>query len=58
MSANSFEEKFVIEAHNMGVKVFKRMVNKEDLMKKLIDLGVDSLITNHPDKALNIRKLK
>lgn len=39
-------------AHKNGIEVWKWTVNEEDEMKQLIDLGVDGLITDFPDKAL------
>jgi glycerophosphoryl diester phosphodiesterase len=51
-------KEFITTAHNKDIKVFKWTVNKEGQMKYLIGIGVDGLITNHPDKALNILKLK
>jgi len=32
--------------------VWKWTVNKEDEMQRLIDLGLDGIITDFPDKAL------
>lgn len=42
-------------AHKNGIEVWKWTVNKEDEMQQLIDLGLDGLITNFPDKALEKR---
>jgi len=39
-------------AHKNGIEVWKWTVNEEDEMQQLIDLGLDGLITNFPDKAL------
>jgi glycerophosphoryl diester phosphodiesterase len=39
-------------AHKNGIEVWKWTVNEEDEMQRLIDLGIDGLITNFPDKAL------
>ena len=37
-----------------GYKLFPYTVNKEDEMKKLISIGVDGIITDYPDKLINI----
>ncbi len=49
-------EEFLNFAHNNGIEVWKWTVNKEDEMQQLINLGLDGLITNFPDKALKITK--
>lgn len=41
-------------AHKNGIEVWKWTVNEEDEMQQLMDLGLDGLITNFPDKALKI----
>ena len=45
-------------AHMNNIEVWKYTVNKESEMQKLIDLGLDGLITDFPDKALNKRSTK
>lgn len=40
---------FVERAHNAGKKIHVWTVNEPALMQKLIDSGVDNLITNRPD---------
>jgi len=44
---------FLDIAHNNGMEVWIWTVNDEDEMQKFIDIGIDGLITNFPDKALN-----
>lgn len=39
-------------AHNYGLEVWKWTVNDENKMQHLMDIGLDGLITNFPDKAL------
>ncbi|WP_083243882.1 glycerophosphodiester phosphodiesterase [Formosa sp. Hel1_33_131] len=39
-------------AHENAIEVWKWTVNKEDEMQRLIDLGLDGIITDFPDKAL------
>ena len=43
-------------AHKNGIEVWKWTVNEEDEMQQLIDLGLDGLITDFPDKALKKTK--
>ncbi len=42
-------------AHNQGIEIWRWTVNDENEMQQLIDIGIDGLITDFPDKA--IRKL-
>lgn len=46
---------FLDYAHNNGVEVWQWTVDDEGKMKQLIELGIDGLITNFPDRALKIR---
>jgi glycerophosphoryl diester phosphodiesterase len=39
-------------AHKNGIEVWKWAINEEVEMQQLIDLGIDGLITDFPDKAL------
>ncbi len=42
------------EAHDLGLLVIPWTINEVDDMKKLIELGVDGLITDRPDLALSL----
>ena len=44
----------VAEAHRRGVLVIPWTVNDEAAMRALIDLGVDGLISDYPDRALAV----
>ena len=37
--------------HNAGIKVVPWTVNETGAMKKMVDMGVDGLITDYPDRA-------
>jgi len=39
-------------AHENAIEIWKWTINKENEMQRLIDLGLDGLITDFPDKAL------
>ncbi len=41
-------------AHRCGKKVFVWTVDRSGPMKKMISLGVDNIITNRPDKAVEV----
>jgi glycerophosphoryl diester phosphodiesterase len=41
----------VEEAHSVGLKVYPWTVNDLQMMKQLLALGVDGLITDYPDRA-------
>ena len=43
-------------AHENAIEVWKWTVNKEDEMQRLIDLGLDGLITDFQDLALKKNK--
>ena len=41
-------------AHKQGIKVIPWTVNEASIMRKLIKLGVDGLITDYPDLGINV----
>ncbi len=41
--------KYVRKAHKQGYRVNVWTVNKEPDMRRMLDIGVDAIITNHPD---------
>lgn len=45
----------VKEAHELGMKVIPWTVNKPKEMKKLLEMGVDGIITDFPDRALELK---
>lgn len=47
---------WVDEAHHLGMKVNVWTVNKEEMMKKLIDMKVDYITTDQPLEALKLVK--
>lgn len=47
-------KKFVERAHKYRLKVFPWTVNSENRMKKLIEMGVDGLLTNHLKRYTNL----
>ncbi|NQX82773.1 MAG: glycerophosphodiester phosphodiesterase [Flavobacteriaceae bacterium] len=42
---------FIDLAHSHGIEVWKYTIDDEEKMQNLIDLKLDGLITNYPDKA-------
>ncbi len=48
-------ENYVKSSHEAGIRVHPWTVDGENDIKKLIDLGVDAIITNRPDAAVKIR---
>lgn len=53
---SNFEQhpEWVKEAHNLGMIVNVWTVNKEEMMQKMIGLGVDFITTDAPEKALEL----
>jgi glycerophosphoryl diester phosphodiesterase len=47
-------EESVAEAHGLGLRVIPWTVNRSDDMRRLIDWGVDGLITDRPDIARTV----
>ncbi|MEM7550260.1 MAG: glycerophosphodiester phosphodiesterase family protein [Bacteroidota bacterium] len=41
--------------HNAGYETYVYTINDEPTMKKLINMGVDGIITNYPDRLLNLK---
>lgn len=50
------KEHTVQQAHKHGCKIMTWTVNKEDDMQRLMDWGVDGIITDYPNIALKLRK--
>lgn len=48
-------KEFLNLAHEQGIEVWKWTVNDEAEMQQLIDVGLDGLITDFPDKAIGKR---
>lgn len=46
-------KEYLAFAHEHGIEVWKWTVDDEDEMQQLIDIGLDGLITNLPDKAIH-----
>jgi len=44
----------LISSHKKGLKIFVWTINEEDEMRELIKLGVDGIITDYPDKLIEI----
>lgn len=49
-----FSKKALNDIHNSGIKLNLYTVNQKREMKKFINLGVDGIITNHPDKLIQV----
>jgi glycerophosphoryl diester phosphodiesterase len=48
---STVNKEFVGDAHRRGLKVFVYTVNEPEDMKHLIDMGVDGMISNFPDRC-------
>lgn len=48
-------EQFVRAIHRNGQQIWVWTIDDESEMRRLLKLGVDGLITNHPDSAIRIR---
>lgn len=50
-----FNEDIVKEIHERGIIINAYTINEESDMKKMINLGIDGIITNFPDKLSKIK---
>jgi glycerophosphoryl diester phosphodiesterase len=50
--------KDVADAHALGIKVLPWTVNERADMRMLIDLGVDGIITDYPDRLREVMSEK
>ena len=48
-------QKLVNECHDKSMKIIPWTVNKLDRMKKLVEMGVDGIITDYPDIAKSLK---
>lgn len=51
---STISKKYLQKAHEANIEVWKWTVNNPKTMKKLMALPLDGLITNHPDKAIEL----
>lgn len=49
------DEELVEKCHSNNIKLIPWTVNTEDDMQKLVEMGVDGLITDYPDVALTLK---
>jgi glycerophosphoryl diester phosphodiesterase len=47
----------VKKAHKRGIRVIPWTVNEPEDMQRLIEMGVDGLITDYPNRALALPKM-
>ena len=47
-------ESILKKAHQLGLEVNVWTVNDKEALEKMIELGVDGIITNYPDKLLEL----
>ncbi|MCB0278493.1 MAG: glycerophosphodiester phosphodiesterase, partial [Calditrichaeota bacterium] len=55
-SKTEITRSFLDAAHQSGIEVWQWTIDDPEKMKELFRLGIDGLITNHPDQALNLIK--
>jgi len=48
------DRRLVQAAHQKGLAVHVWTINEREDMKRLLDMGVDGLITDHPDRAIEV----
>lgn len=53
---NKISKKYLKKANHAKLETWKWTINNPKKMQKLIALPLDSLITNHPDKAITLKK--
>lgn len=51
---NALTQEYVDKVHQNGLEIWKWTVDDEATMKQLIDIGVDGIISNYPDRVLKV----
>jgi glycerophosphoryl diester phosphodiesterase len=57
-NASAVDGELIKEAHSRGITVRAWTVNEPEVMRQLIDLGVDAIITNFPDRLHEVLQRK
>ncbi len=52
----ALDERIVAQARRAGLSVYAYTADSEDDLRRLIDLGVDGIVTDFPDRALKLLK--
>ena len=47
-------KEFIMDAHNIGLKVFVYTVNKPNDIIRMLAMGVDGIFTDYPDRVLKL----
>lgn len=55
---NPLTKEYIDKAHKNGIEVWRWTVDDEKTMKELIEIGVDSIISNFPDRAAKLLGVK
>ena len=51
---NVVNQDFINAAHSQNLQVHAWTINDADEMKRLLDIGVDGIMTDYPDRLLEI----
>ena len=54
--AETLSAKRIFRMHARGFKVYTDLINERDEMIKMLNAGVDGIITDYPDRLLQVRK--
>lgn len=47
---------FIDQAHSEGIRVWRYTVDDEATMKELLEVSIDGIISNYPDRVMNVIK--
>lgn len=53
-SKSILSKKYIQDANKQGIEVWRWTVDDEDEMKSLIDIGINGIITNYPNKGIRL----
>lgn len=54
LSIKLVEQKLVIEAHDHGLKVLVYTVNKAEDIRRMVEMGVDGVFCDYPDRVFTV----